>query len=292
MNLIPGADIRLDEPLRLHTTFRIGGPAELFLNASSRDEIRAALSFCAEKNVPVTLIGNGSNTLASDAGVRGVVLRVGDRIAVCSLTGNRLTAGAGALLPRLSRLACENGLKGLEWAAGIPGALGGAVCMNAGAYGGEMSAVVSAVDALASDGAQVRLTRDDLRFAYRHSRVMDEGLIILSAELDLSPAPPEELLALASDYSRSRAEKQPLTLPSAGSAFKRPKDGYAARLIDDAGLKGLRVGGAQVSEKHAGFIVNTGGATAADVLGLMDEVRARVLAAAGVELESEIRFIG
>lgn len=279
-------------PMAPYTTFRIGGPADVLLDASDENEIITAIRVAREMNVPVTHIGCGSNLLVRDGGIRGLVVRIGSAMADIHVNGSCITAQAGASLGALSHAAAEASLEGLEFASGIPGALGGAAAMNAGAYGGEMSQVITRARALDENLTPVWLEKEALDFGYRHSAVLDRALIVTQAELQLQPGCKDDILARMRDLAQRRREKQPLTFPSAGSTFKRPEGYFAAKLIDDAGLRGLSVGGAQVSEKHAGFVINTGDATAADVLSLMAEIRRIVHERFGVTLEPEVRILG
>lgn len=285
----PGVELLENEPMKNHISFRLGGPAALLLQPGTAEEAAALLRFLRERGVPLFVMGNGTNLLFPDEGYDGAVVRTA-RLAAITEAEGVVTAGCGALLSRLAVFARERGLTGLEFAHGIPGSLGGAVVMNAGAYGGEIKDAVLETLYLTREG-ETRLCRGaEHDFGYRHSR-FSEGELVLEARLRLTPGDPEAIGAKMAELAAKRRASQPLDLPSAGSAFKRPQTGYAAALIDQAGLKGLRVGGAQVSEKHAGFIVNAGGATCADVLRLMELVRERVLADSGVELEPEIRVV-
>lgn len=280
-------------PMARFTTFRVGGPADVLVNINSAAEISVALRAAKAANVPVTIIGNGSNLLVRDGGIRGLVVRISQPMSAITREGDMLTVQAGATLPAVAAFAQRSGLDGLAPMAGIPGTLGGAVIMNAGAYGSEMSQVVTRVDAIArSDGKPIRFEGRALGFAYRHSAMMDANVIVTDVTLRLAPGDPDAIARRTEELLAARREKQPLEYPSAGSTFKRPEGAFAAKLIDDAGLKGLRVGDAQVSEKHAGFIVNLGNATARDILTLMDEVKARVRAASGITLEPEVRILG
>ena len=280
-------------PMARFTTFRVGGPADVLVNIDSAAEISVALRAAKAAGVPVTVIGNGSNLLVRDGGIRGLVVRISQPMSAITREGDTLTVQAGATLPAVAAFAQRSGLEGLAPMAGIPGTLGGAVIMNAGAYGGEMSQVVTRVDAIArSDGKPIRFEGRALGFAYRHSAMMDANVIVTDVTLRLAPGDPDAIARRTEELLAARREKQPLEYPSAGSTFKRPEGAFAAKLIDDAGLKGLRVGDAQVSEKHAGFIVNLGSATASDILALMDEVKARVRAASGITLEPEVRILG
>ena len=280
-------------PMARFTTFRVGGPADVLVNIDSAAEISVALRAARAAGVPVTIIGNGSNLLVRDGGIRGLVMRISQPMSAITREGDTLHVQAGATLPAVAGFAQRSGLEGLAPMAGIPGTLGGAVIMNAGAYGGEMSQVVTRVDAIArSDGKPIRFEGHALGFAYRHSAMMDAGVIVTDVTLRLTPGDPDAIARRTEELLVARREKQPLEYPSAGSTFKRPEGAFAAKLIDDAGLKGLRIGDAQVSEKHAGFIVNLGSATASDILALMAEVQSRVLAASGITLEPEVRILG
>lgn len=280
-------------PMARFTTFRVGGPADVLVNIDSAAEISVALRAARAAGVPVTIIGNGSNLLVRDGGIRGLVMRISQPMSAITREGDTLHVQAGATLPAVAGFAQRSGLEGLAPMAGIPGTIGGAVIMNAGAYGGEMSQVVTCVDAIArSDGKPIRFEGRALGFAYRHSAMMDAGVIVTDVTLRLAPGDPDAIARRTEELLVARREKQPLEYPSAGSTFKRPEGAFAAKLIDDAGLKGLRIGDAQVSEKHAGFIVNLGSATASDILALMAEVQSRVLAASGITLEPEVRILG
>ena len=282
------------EPLAPHTTFKIGGPAAFWCTPRDAEQLRRTLQLCRENGVRVYLLGNGSNTLFDDAGFDGAVIDMrglsGMENSGLDTDAVRITAGAGQTLGRLCSKAQTLGLTGLEFACGIPGTVGGAVYMNAGAYGGEMADIVRRVTYLDAYGERREAGRGELGFAYRKSR-FEPGETVLFAELELAPGDGEAILRRMAELAGKRRASQPLDMPSAGSAFKRPEGAYAAALIDAAGLKGLRVGGAQVSEKHAGFIVNAGGAKSRDVLELMDRVREEVLRHSGVELEPEIRVV-
>lgn len=280
-------------PMARFTTFHVGGPADVLVNIDSAKEIAIALRAAKSAGVPVTIIGNGSNLLVRDGGIRGLVVRISRAMSDVTREGDALRVQAGAALPAVAGFAQRNGLQGLAPLAGIPGTIGGGVIMNAGAYGGELSQVVTRVDAIAlSDGKPIAFEGDALRFSYRHSAMMDAGVIVTDVTLRLSPGDPDAIAAETEELLAARRARQPLELPSAGSTFKRPQGAFAAKLIEDAGLKGLRVGDAQVSEKHAGFIVNLGSATAGDILALMDEVTHRVRDASGVTLEPEVRILG
>lgn len=276
-----------------YTTFHIGGPADVLVNIASPSEIPLALRAAKLAEVPVTLIGNGSNTLVRDGGIRGLVIRIDGAMACLRREGDMVYAQSGALLRSVANFAMNEGLTGMEEVAGIPGTVGGGVIMNAGAYGGEMSQIVTRVDAIAqSDGKPVSFEGDALGFGYRRSAMMHAGVIVTEVAMQLRPGDPAQIKALMDELAKARREKQPLEYPSAGSTFKRPEGYFAAKLIDECGLRGLSVGDAQVSEKHAGFVINRGSARASDVLELMDQVKLRVYEATGVILEPEIRIIG
>lgn len=284
--------VRKDYSMKRITSFRIGGNADLAVYPADAKAFSYALSAAKEHGVPFTVIGNGSNTLASDKGFRGVVFVTTDMRKV-SIDGEYLTAGCGCLLGSVGTNASTAGLSGAEFANGIPGTLGGAVYMNAGAYGGQMSDIVYSTECYDLDSGEF-LTLDNAahKFDYRHSIFMEKNYIVLSTTLKLSRGDPDAIRAKMYEHLKRRREKQPLEYPSAGSVFKRPAGHFAGKLIEDAGLKGTRVGGAVVSPKHAGFIVNTGDATASDVLSLIEIIREKVLSLYGVTLECEIRFVG
>ena len=280
-----------NEPMSRHTTFRVGGPAELLFFPASAEEVQLALAAAREAGAEVHLLGNGSNMLVRDGGLRGLTIALGEPFSEVRVEGSVIVAQAGAMLSRVAAIAQEAGLSGLEFASGIPGTLGGGCAMNAGAYGGQLSDVLESAVVLL-DGELRTLSRDEMEMGYRTTLVLRRGGIVLEARFALTPGDGEAIAARMRDLNAQRREKQPLNLPSAGSTFKRPEGHFAGALIEGCGLKGASIGGAQVSEKHAGFIVNTGGATAADILALIDHVRAVVLRETGVELEPEVRIIG
>ena len=281
-----------NEPMKKHTTFRIGGPADYYLCPHSAKEIQKVVEICREEKLPYFILGNGSNLLVSDQGYRGVVIQLWKNVSDIRVEGCLIHAKAGASLAKIAAEALEEGLTGMEFAAGIPGTLGGAVVMNAGAYGGEMKDILKEVLVMDQQGRIFTLEKKDLKLGYRTSAVKEKGYIVLAAVLELWPGDREEIRKLMEDLKQKRVEKQPLDLPSAGSTFKRPEGYFAGKLIMDAGLRGFSVGGAQVSEKHCGFVVNTGGASASDVLTLIREVQKRVREKFGVELETEVKFLG
>ena len=287
----PGAAVLEEEPLCKHTTFQTGGPAAVFAEPENAGQLAGCLAVCREEDVPCTILGRGSNVLAADGGWRGVVLRIGDAMGGMTREDDRIEAGAGVTLAALAHFVKTCGLAGLEFAAGIPGSLGGALSMNAGAYGGEMKDVTVRVKGIRPDGSPVDLTGEEMRFGYRRSAVTELGFVVTEVTLELQPGDPAAIRARMAELNAMRAEKQPLDVPSAGSTFKRPEGYFAAALIDQCGLKGYSVGGAQVSQKHAGFLVNTG-SSSGDYLELVRTVQRIVQERAGVLLEPEIKIIG
>ena len=277
--------------MRQYTTLKLGGTADWLAFPRSAAEIAELFAEAGAAGLPVTVIGHGSNVLVLDGGIRGLVIRIDKNMKSIRREGNRLTAAAGAMLGAVAGFAAENGLTGLEFASGIPGTVGGAVTMNAGAYGGEMKDVVVRVDGILPDGTEMSLSGEEMQFGYRRSAVKDLNLIVTEVTMELAEGDPAAIRAKMSELNRQRAEKQPLDVPSAGSTFKRPEGFYAAALIDQCGLKGYSVGGAQVSMKHAGFLVNSGDSSR-DYLELVRTVQRIVRERAGVELEPEIRIIG
>jgi UDP-N-acetylmuramate dehydrogenase len=275
-----------------HTTFRVGGNADFFVEISSVEELSNIIKYLRQTEHPYFILGNGSNLLVSDKGYEGVVLQLGERFAQIEIEGDVLAAKAGALLSQVARTAAGNGLSGLEFASGIPGTIGGAVVMNAGAYDGEMKQVIREVTVMTEEGEILVLDNDTMEFGYRTSIIKNRPFIVLSAKLKLVPGDVDKIHEKMKDFSERRRSKQPLEYPSAGSTFKRPEGYFAGKLIMDAGLRGFRIGGAQVSEKHCGFIINVGNATAADISELMDEVAEKVKRQFGVTLEPEIIRIG
>lgn len=287
----PDLELRRDEPMSKHTSFRIGGPVALMALPRTAGEAKAAVKTARELGIEPFFLGNGSNLLAADEGYPGFVLKPGGEFDEIGEDGPALEAGGAVLLSRLSKRAMELGLTGLEFAGGIPGSVGGAVTMNAGAYGGEIVQVLEEVDFLDEAGEVCTLPASECGLGYRKSVFSDRRCLILKARFRLEPGDPASIKARMEELAAKRKEKQPIDLPSAGSMFKRPPGHFAAALIDQCGLKGLTVGGAQVSEKHAGFVVNRGGATCADVLELVDRVKEEVLRKTGVELEMEVKVL-
>lgn len=290
--LIPEIKYSLEEPMREHTSFRIGGPVSVMFFPKSSEELKALCGILNDFNLKSMVIGNGTNLLADDGPLELVVIKTHDGLGDITLTGEtEITAGCGVLLSKLANFALENGLSGLEFAHGIPGTLGGAVSMNAGAYGGEIKDVVVRTSALGMGRQLYEVRGDDHGFSYRRSRFSDSEDVILSSVIRLQKGDSREIKSRMEELAQKRRASQPLNFPSAGSTFKRPQNGYAAALIEQSGLKGYTVGGAAVSEKHAGFVVNKGGASFSDVMAVMDHVREEVLRQFGVELEPEIKIL-
>ncbi len=288
-----GCTVACDEPMSRHTTFRIGGPADLYVNVSTPEQLVDLRKLAAENDIPVMIAGNGSNLLVCDEGIRGIVARLdGEFCQVEYIGDDSIRAGAGASLSNLCLTALEHAQTGMEFAWGIPGTVGGAVFMNAGAYGGEMKDVITEVEYITADGHIDTLTNDQCGFVYRGSIFQQSDCVVTAVTVKLKDGNPDEIKATMDDILGRRKDKQPLDMPSAGSTFKRPVGYFAGGLIEQCGLKGCSVGGAQVSEKHAGFIVNKGGATCRDVLGLIEHIQKTVLEQTGVELECEVRAIG
>ncbi|MDY4040978.1 MAG: UDP-N-acetylmuramate dehydrogenase [Collinsella sp.] len=290
-------DVLMVEPMRAHTTFKIGGPADVLVRPHDPEEAVRVLDTLAIAGAPVTVVGNGSDLLVGDRGIRGAVVLFRENMAGIEVSGGRVTAEAGALLRDVALAAADAGLTGMEPLWGIPATVGGACHMNAGAYDGQTADVLESVRVYVpgepGEKGRVReIPVADLHMGYRKSRVHDEGLVVLSATFRLSPANPSAIRAAMEDYQRRREEKQPLEMPSAGSTFKRPEGYFAGKLIMDSGLRGSRVGAAQVSEKHCGFVVNTGDATARDVRALIEHIQDEVRRRFGVELETEVKQIG
>lgn len=284
--------IRQNEPMKNHTTFRVGGPADIFLTPSA-EELPTVLSVCREEQMPVTVIGNGSNLLVGDQGIRGVVICIGFGMRGIRVDGEKIFLEAGVTLAAAAQQAAKAGLTGLEFASGIPGTFGGAVVMNAGAYGGEMKDVIVSVRVISEDGEILTLSKEELDLSYRHSVIPERGYLVIDGELLLTrEKDPDQITERMEELKKKRIEKQPLEYPSAGSTFKRPEGYFAGKLIMDAGLRGFSVGGAAVSEKHCGFVINKGNATAADICALMDEVTRIVKEKYAVTLEPEVKKVG
>lgn len=296
-DIVGATHIKFHEPMSQHTTFRVGGPADIFVTPGNESDLVKAINVCREVKIPYMIIGNGSNLLVGDQGIRGVVFQLYHTMAhvkfeVYDATTMLVRAGAGVSLPKLAKMIAANGLTGFEFASGIPGTFGGALAMNAGSYGGEMKQCVYQVRAMNSEGEVLVLNLDQLQMGYRTSIIQKMNYVILEASLLLEKGDQEVINQRIEDLTRQRTEKQPLEWPSAGSTFKRPVGYFAGKLIEDAGLKGYRVGGACVSEKHSGFVINDGGSSAADILQLIVDVQRIVMEKFGVMLETEVRMIG
>ena len=281
-----------DEAMKKHITFRVGGPADYFVIPKTVEEVCDVVKLCREENVPYYIIGNGSNLLVGDGGYRGVVIQMFKELSDIKVEGNIIMAQAGCRLSQIANEALKAGLGGFEFAAGIPGTLGGAVIMNAGAYGGEMKDVLETVTVLTKEGKVEVLRKEELGLGYRRSKVADDEDIVLGATIRLEPKAQEEIKAVMDDLRDRRVSKQPLEYPSAGSTFKRPEGYFAGKLIQDSGLRGFSVGGAQVSEKHCGFVINKGEATAKDIMELINSVTEKVKEDSGVTLEPEVKRLG
>ena len=291
-NVIAKDSILLDEPMSRHTTFRVGGPADFFVTPKAKEEVRDVIRICKEAGMPYYIIGNGSNLLVSDAGYRGVIVQIYKEMNEVKVEGDLVKAQAGALLSGIAAKALGAELSGFEFASGIPGTLGGACVMNAGAYGGEMKDVLESVTVLTGEGKIIELGRNELELGYRTSVIAKKGYIVLGAVLKLERGDGEKIKTYMDELKEKRVTKQPLEYPSAGSTFKRPEGYFAGKLIEDAGLRGFQVGGAQVSEKHCGFVINRDHATAADIMELMRQVQIRVKENSGVDLEPEVKRLG
>lgn len=284
--------LKLQEMMKEHTTFRVGGPADLFIQPKDAEELRDAIRILEKYHVPVMVIGNGSNLLVRDKGIRGAVIQIYNRMADIAVEGDIVTAQGGALLSAAAAKAADASLTGLEFASGIPGSIGGAVVMNAGAYGGEMKDVLVSVDVLTKDLEIKTVPAGKLELGYRHSIVPAAGYIVLGAKMKLQKGEEAAIRGRMAELAEQRREKQPLQYPSAGSTFKRPEGYFAGKLVQDAGLKGKTIGGAQVSEKHSGFLINIGGATAQDILDLIAFCQKEVKEQFGVTLETEVKIVG
>lgn len=285
-------DVSLEEEMKHHTSFRLGGPVDIMVTPKDEGEILEAVKICRQEKVPYLILGNGSNLLVKDGGIRGIVIKLNKNYKKIKVQEDKIYCSSGVTLTAASRAAREASLAGLEFANGIPGSIGGAVTMNAGAYGGEMKDVVHKVRAIDKDNEIVEYDNEEMNFRYRSSRVQDEGLIVLGAEFKLEPCDEDKIKERMADLTQKRVSKQPIEKASGGSTFKRPEGYYAAKLIDDAGLKGLIHGGAQVSDKHCGFVINKDGASAEEVLELIGIIKKTVKDKFDVDLETEIKIIG
>ncbi len=292
IKLIPGVSAAIDEPMASHTSFRVGGPADVFARPSDTDGLAEILRICRENNVPAMIMGNGTNLIVRDKGIRGVVVQLTDNMCRYEVNEGEISADAGILISRLSKIALEHGLTGLEFAEGIPGTLGGAVTMNAGAYDGDMSMVVKSTEIMGDDGRIQLLDNEQHCFGKRSSIIQSTGGVVLRSVISLKKGDREKIKEKMDEYHGKRCEKQPLDMPSAGSIFKRPEGYFAGKLVQDCGLKGYRIGGAEVSCLHCGFIVNTGGATTQDVISLIRYIQDTVSDKYGVKLQTEVKIAG
>ena len=292
LNILDEKDIKLDEPMKKHISFRVGGPADILVKPRSEEQIKNIIDFAKKENIPYIVKGNGSNLLVRDGGIRGIVIEITDNFNSYEIEDKIIKVQSGALLSIIGRAALKQNLKGFEFAAGIPGTIGGALAMNAGAYGGEMKDIVKSVRLMDTDGNIFNFSNEDMKFGYRKSILSKSDYIVLGAEIELEKGDYEEIKEMMKDFSNRRITKQPLNLPSAGSTFKRPEGYFAAKLIDDSGLRGLTLRNAQVSDKHCGFVVNLGDAKASDILDLMYVVKSTVKNKFGVTLEEEVKILG
>ena len=292
LNILDKEDIKIDEPMKKHISFKVGGPADVLVKPKTEEQLKEIIKFVKNENIPFLIIGNGSNLLVKDGGIRGVVIELSNNFNHFEIDGNIVKVQAGALLSIVGKAVLKESLKGFEFAAGIPGTLGGALAMNAGAYGGEMKHIVKSVRLMDMDGNIVNFTNEQMEFDYRNCILSREEYVVLSAEIELEKGDYEEIKATMMHFTQQRVTKQPLSLPSAGSTFKRPPGHFAGKLIEDCGLRGLTLRGAQVSEKHCGFVVNLGDATAKDLLDLMYVVKSTVKSKFGVMLEEEVKILG
>ena len=292
LSILKEEQVKKDEPMKSHTTFRVGGPADYFLTPQTAEEVAKVIEACTQEKVPYYIVGNGSNLLVSDKGYEGVIIQIYKQMNQVKVEGAQIHAQAGALLSMIAKRALDAELTGFEFAAGIPGTLGGACVMNAGAYGGEMKDVLKSVTVLTGKGEVKTLAKEELELGYRTSVIAKKGYIVLEAVLELQKGEKEKIQAVMDDLKERRVTKQPLEYPSAGSTFKRPEGHFAAKLIDDSGLRGLTLRGAQVSEKHCGFVVNLGNAKAKDILDLMYIVKSTVKSKYGITLEEEVKILG
>ena len=290
--LIGKGHVLYDDPMKKHTTFRVGGPARALVEPGSAEDVKSVVEFCKSEQIPYYIVGNGSNLLVGDKGFRGAIIQLYKSMGTFQVEGNQITAQAGCSLAQIANAALDAALTGFEFAAGIPGTLGGAVVMNAGAYGGEMKDVLASVRVMTEEGEIMELPAEELGLGYRTSIIPEKRYIVLGAVISLTEGKKEEIKAQIDDLRQKRVSKQPLEYPSAGSTFKRPEGYFAGKLIQDSGLKGFTVGGAQVSEKHSGFVINKGNATAADVMELIRQVTAKVKEDTGVTMEPEVKQIG
>ena len=292
LDIVGKENIMMDEPMKKHVSFRVGGPADILVRPINEEQLREILLYIKSEEIPYLIIGNGSNLLVRDGGIRGVVVELSDNFSDFKIDGNKIEIKAGALLSRIGNAALRAELKGFEFASGIPGTFGGALAMNAGAYGGEIKDIVKTVKVMDKDGNILELSNEEMHFGYRRSTIVEKGYVALSAVVELEKGNYDDIKATMDDLRDRRTSKQPLNFASAGSTFKRPEGYFAGKLIQDSGLKGLSIGDAQVSEKHSGFVINRGNATAKELLDLMFAVKSTVNAKFGVMLEEEVKIVG
>lgn len=291
-DIVEEGNIKVDEPMKNHTSFKVGGPTDILVSPVSVSQLSQILKLCKKENVPILVMGNGTNMVVSDKGIRGVVIKIYDNLNEFCVKDDTITAYGGILLSRISNVAYENSLTGLEFASGIPGTLGGAVTMNAGAYGGEMKDVVIETEYMDRNG-EIKIVRgEEHHFGYRTSFIQKQSGIVIKSLMKLKKGNRQEIKALMDDLTKRRQDKQPLEMPSAGSVFKRPEGYFAGKLIEDCGLRGYRMGGAEVSNKHCGFIINSGDATSKDIMDLIKHIQGTVKTKFGVDLQTEVRIIG
>ena len=292
LDIVGKENIMMDEPMKKHVSFRVGGPADILVRPINEEQLKEILLYIKSEEIPYLIIGNGSNLLVRDGGIRGVVVELSDNFSDFKIDGNKIEIKAGALLSRIGNAALRAELKGFEFASGIPGTFGGALAMNAGAYGGEIKDIVKTVKVMNKDGNILELSNEEMHFGYRRSTIVEKGYVALSAVVELEKGNYDDIKATMDDLRDRRTSKQPLNFASAGSTFKRPEGYFAGKLIQDSGLKGLSIGDAQVSEKHSGFVINRGNATAKELLDLMFAVKSTVNAKFGVMLEEEVKIVG
>ncbi len=292
LDIVGKENIMMDEPMKKHVSFRVGGPADILVRPINEEQLKEILLYIKNEEIPYLIIGNGSNLLVRDGGIRGVVVELSDNFSDFKIDGNKIEIKAGALLSRIGNAALREELKGFEFASGIPGTFGGALAMNAGAYGGEIKDIVKTVKVMDKDGNILELSNEEMHFGYRRSTIVEKGYVALSAVVELEKGNYDDIKATMDDLRDRRTSKQPLNFASAGSTFKRPEGYFAGKLIQDSGLKGLSIGDAQVSEKHSGFVINRGNATAKELLDLMFAVKSTVNAKFGVMLEEEVKIVG
>ncbi len=290
--ILGDSNVKKDEPMSIHTTFRAGGKADYFVTPENKKELLDVLNYVRANELEHYVTGNGSNLLVRDRGYQGIIINIGNKLSEVNIEGCHVTAGAGILLSRLAKCIYEKSLTGFEFASGIPGTLGGAVCMNAGAYDGEMKDILESAEVIDNKGNIIVLKADELKLSYRNSIIQEKKYIVISAKLNLKMGNQSDIKAKQEDFANRRRTKQPLEFPSAGSTFKRPEGYYAGKLIEDAGLRGYTVGGAMVSQKHCGFVINADNATASEIEKIITDVISKVKDISGVTLEPEVKIIG